>query len=325
MVEITRRTLLAGLSATGLTATGAMPAAADTWPSRPITLVHGLPPGGSVDAIARIVADGLSTRLGQTVLVEARPGAGGTSAASQVARATPDGYTLLAVPSGHAVSAAMYKKLPYAPVDDFTFIGMTTEYPLVVITYGDSPIKTLKDLIAAGQGDKTLLYGCPNGTGQHLTSELLAHQAKMKVQEVPYRGSPQALIDLMGKRIDFMIDPPTAHMSAIQQGGLRALAVTGANRFFALPDVPTVAEIAVPGFDVTSWQGVIGPAHLPEPIVTRLNAELRAIVTDPKVVEKLKLLGNEPNPSTPQEFKDKVASDIAKWVEVVETAKIERV
>ena len=325
MVEITRRDMLGGLSATGLAASGVLPAAAQAWPSRPITLVHGLPPGGSVDAIARIVGEGLSSRLGQPVVIEAKPGAGGTSAAAQVARAAPDGYTLLAIPSGHAVSAAMYKTLPYAPVDDFTFIGMTTEYPLVVITYAESPIKNLKDLIATAQGDKPLLYGCPNGTGQHLTTELLAYKTKMKVQQVPYRGSPQAVLDLMGKRIDFMIDPPTAHMQAIQSGGLRALAVTGANRFFALPDVPTIAEIAVPGFDVTSWQGVIGPANLPEPIVTRLNAELRAIVTDPKTVEKLKILGNDANPSTPQEFKAKVASDLAKWVDVVATAKIQQI
>jgi len=324
MTVINRRTMLAGLSAGA--ASLALPARAQAWPARPITLVHGLPPGGSVDGIARLFAEALGRRLGQSVVVEARPGAGGTSAASQVARAPADGYTLLSVPSGHAVSAAMYKQLPYAPVDDFTFVSMTTEYPLVVLVAADNPIRSLKELVAASQsGDKPLLYGCPNGTLQHLTSELLAFNAKMKVQQVPYRGSPLALTDLLGRRIDFMIDPPTAHVAAIKEGTLRALAVTGASRFYALPDTPTIAETVVPGFDVTSWQGLVGPPNLPDAIVARLNQETAAVLAEPAVVERLRALGNEPNGSTPAAFKTRVAADIQKWMGVVEAAKIQRV
>ena len=322
MVALTRRSVLAGLSALG-----AVPAAAQgTWPNRPITLVHGLPPGGSVDGIARIIADGLSARLGQQVVVDARPGAGATLAAGQVARAAPDGYTLLGIPSGHAVSAAMYKKLAYRPVDDFTFISTVTEYPFVLVTHAEHPIRTLADLVAAGRSQKEpLLYGGPNGTLQHLSVELFARTANIRVQLVPYRGSPQAVADLLGKRLDFMLDPPTAHLAAIKSGQLRALATTGATRFFALPDVPTVAEGGFPDFVIGSWQGVVGPAGLPEAIVKRLNAEVAAIVSDPAVVDKLKTLGNDPKSSTPDAFRSRVAADIDKWTKVVSVANIERI
>ena len=327
MVALTRRAVLAGLSSLG-----ALPAAAQSgsgagnWPNRPITMVHGLPPGGSVDGIVRIVAEGLSTRLGQPVVVDARPGAGATLAATQVARATPDGYTLLGIPSGHAVSAAMYRKLAYQPVDDFTFISTVTEYPFVLVTYPEHSIKTFKDLVAAGRSRKEpLLYGGPNGTLQHLSVELLSRVTKVPVQLVPYRGSPQAVTDLLGKRLDFMLDPPTAHLEAIRSGQLRALAVTGATRFFALPDVPTVAESGFPDFVIGSWQGVVGPAGLPDAIVTRLNKEIAAVIAEPAVAERLKALGNDPKPSTPAAFKSRVAADIDRWTKVVAAANIERI
>ena len=322
MTALTRRAMLAGLSSLGVVPAAAQPG----WPNRPITLVHGLPPGGSVDGIARIVADGLATRLGQQVVVDARPGAGATLAAGQVARASPDGYTLLGIPSGHAVSAAMYKKLAYRPVDDFTFISTITEYPFVLVTHAEHSIRTLADLVAAGRSRKEpLLYGGPNGTLQHLSVELFARTANIRVQLVPYRGSPQAVADLLGKRLDFMLDPPTAHLAGIKSGQLRALATTGAARFFALPDVATVAEAGFPDFVIGSWQGVVGPAGLPEPVVKRLNAEVAAIVSEPAVIEKLKALGNDPKPSTPDEFRIRVVADIDKWTKVVSAANIERI
>jgi tripartite-type tricarboxylate transporter receptor subunit TctC len=319
---LTRREVLAGLSALG-----AMPAAAQSaWPNRPITMVHGLPPGGSVDGIVRIISEGLSTRLGQSVVVDARPGAGATLAAAQVARAAPDGYTLLGIPSGHAVSAAMYRKLAYRPVDDFTFISTVTEYPFVLVTHPEHPAKTLKDLIAHERREKVpLLYGGPNGTLQHLSVELLGRTANIRVQLVPYRGSPQAVADLLGKRLDFMLDPPTAHLEAIKSGQLRALATTGATRFFALPDVPTVAEQGIKDFVIGSWQGVIGPAGMPDDIVARLNKEIAAVIAEPAVVERLKALGNDPKPSTPAAFKSRVAADIDRWTKVVAAANIERI
>ena len=322
MVAVTRRTVLAGLSALG-----AMPAAAQgAWPNRPITMVHGLPPGGSVDGIVRIISEGLSTKLGQQVVVDARPGAGATLAAGQVARAAPDGYTLLGIPSGHAVSAAMYRKLAYRPVEDFTFISTVTEYPFVLVTHPEHRAKTLKDLVAAARAQKEpLLYGGPNGTLQHLSVELFARVANIRVQLVPYRGSPQAVADLLGKRLDFMLDPPTAHLEAIKSGQLRALATTGSSRFFALPDVPTVAEQGIKDFVIGSWQGVIGPAGLPDDIVKRLNKDVAAVLAEPAVVARLKALGNDPKPSTPDEFKSRVVSDIDKWTKVIAAANIERI
>jgi tripartite-type tricarboxylate transporter receptor subunit TctC len=323
MVALTRRAVLAGVSALG-----AMPAAAQSsgWPNRPITMVHGLPPGGSVDGIVRIISEGLSTRLGQQVVVDARPGAGATLAAGQVARATPDGYTLLGIPSGHAVSAAMYRKLAYRPVEDFTYISTVTEYPFVLVTHPEHAAQTLKELVAAARAQKEpLLYGGPNGTLQHLSVELFARTADIRVQLVPYRGSPQAVADLLGKRLDFMLDPPTAHLEAIKSGQLRALATTGATRFFALPEVPTVAEQGIKDFVIGSWQGVIGPAGLPDDIVKRLNKEVAAVLAEPAAVARLRALGNDPKPSTPEEFRSRVASDVEKWTKVVAAANIERI
>jgi tripartite-type tricarboxylate transporter receptor subunit TctC len=259
-------------------------------------------------------------------VVDARPGAGATLAAGQVARAAADGYTLLGIPSGHAVSAAMYRKLAYQPVDDFTFISTVTEYPFVLVTHPEHSIKTFKDLVAAGRSRKEpLLYGGPNGTLQHLSVELLSRVTNIPVQLVPYRGSPQAVTDLLGKRLDFMLDPPTAHLEAIRSGQLRALAVTGATRFFALPDVPTVVESGFPDYVIGSWQGVVGPAGLPNDIVARLNKEIAAVIAEPAVVERLKALGNDPKPSTSAEFKSRVAADIDRWTKVIAAAKIERI
>jgi tripartite-type tricarboxylate transporter receptor subunit TctC len=331
MVALTRRAVLAGLSATGAMS-GAMPAVAQpgggagNWPNRPITMVHGLPPGGSVDGIVRIISEALGSRLGQSVVVDARPGAGATLAATQVARAAPDGYTLLGIPSGHAVSAAMYRKLGYRPVEDFSYISTVTEYPFVLVTHPEHPAKTLKDLVALARLRKEpLLYGGPNGTLQHLSVELLGRVADIRVQLVPYRGSPQAVADLLGKRLDFMLDPPTAHLAAIKSGQLRALATTGAARFFALPDVPTVAEQGIKDFVIGSWQGVIGPAGLPDDIVKRLIKEIAAVPADPAVVARLKALGNDPKASTPEEFRSRVASDIDRWTKVIAAANIERI
>src|SRR5258708_26027224 len=220
------------------------------WPDRPITMLHGFPPGGPTDLVARIVADGLTRRLGQRVVIESKPGASGTTAAAQVARAAPDGYTLFAIPSGHAFAAATYKTLPYRTIDDFSTISMFTEYPYLLATYADHSIRTVADLIDLARSRSTpLLYGTPgSGSGPQLAIELFAKETKIKLQHVPYRGSAPAAIDLIGKRLDFMMDPPAALLEYVRGGRLRALGVTGNTRFFALPDVPTIAEAGMPGY-----------------------------------------------------------------------------
>ena len=323
MTELTRRTVLASL-ATFV----ALPAYPDTaWPSRPITLVHGFAAGGPTDTVARIIAEGLTTRLGQQVVVDPRPGASGTTAAGQVARAVPDGYTLIAIPGGHATAEAMYEKLPYKTIDDFSMISMASEYPFVFVTYADHKIRTVADLIDHARSQKMpLLYGSPGiGSVHHLAVELLAKMANVQLQHVPYRGSAQVVTDLLGKRIDFMIDPPTLLVEFVRAGKLRPFAVTGATRFFSLPDVPTISEAALPGYVVTSWQGLAGPAEISASILDRLNSEVAEILTEPATIERLRAFGNNPRPSGRDEFKARVMADIDKWANVVAAAHIERI
>ena len=321
MTGLTRRTVLAGLT----TFVAIHPDTA--WPSRPITLVHGFAAGGPTDTVARIIAEGLTTRLRQQVVVDPRPGASGTTAAGQVARAVPDGYTLIAIPGGHATAEALYKKLPYKTIDDFSMISMASEYPFVFVTYADHKIQTVADLINNARSQKIpLLYGSPGiGSVHHLAIELLAKMADVQLQHVPYRGSAQVITDLLGKRIDFMIDPPTLLIEFLRSGKLRPLAVTGATRFFSLPDVPTVSEAALPGYVVTSWQGLAGPAGIAASVADRLNSVVADILTEPAAVERLKALGNNPRPSSRDEFKARVVADIDKWTGVVAAAHIERI
>jgi tripartite-type tricarboxylate transporter receptor subunit TctC len=321
--SITRRSLLAGLST--LAAASARSQAA--WPDRPITLVHGFGAGGNADVVGRIIADRLGARLGQQIVVDPKPGAGGTTAAGLVARAAPDGYTLAIIPGGHAVAAAIYKKLPYNPVDDFSWISMLTDFPFVFATHPDHVVKNVADLIKTAQAQEArLTYGTPgNGTGQHLSAELFAAMAKIKLQHLPYRASSQATTDLLGKRIDFQMDTPTALLELVRDGKLRAVGTTGTSRFFALPNVPTIAEAGVPGYSVTSWLGIAAPPGMPANIVRRLNSEVTAVLAEPAIIEKLKVLGSETKPTSAEDFRARVVSDVAKWTKVVADSNIERI
>jgi tripartite-type tricarboxylate transporter receptor subunit TctC len=322
---LTRRTLLAGITAAGIAPVRAQGPV--EWPERSITLVHGLAPGGPSDIIARIVAESLSRRFGQQVVVDARPGAGGRLAASQIAKAPPDGYTLMTIPSGHAVSAALYKTLPFRPVDDFAMISMLTEFPFLLVTSADSEVHSLTDLVKLARGRASpLLYGSAgNGSLQHLAGELLSKTLNITFQHVPYRGSAQAITDMMAKRIDFMVDSPTAEMQFIRAGKVRPLMVTSARRFFALPDVPTTAEMGVPNFTFTSWQGLVGPAGMPPMLVDRLATEIAGVLAEPEVIERVRRIGNSPTPTNPNEFRSRILADIEKWTSVVETSRIERI
>jgi tripartite-type tricarboxylate transporter receptor subunit TctC len=323
--KLTRRAVVGGLAA-GLATTPAR--ATPDWPTRTITIIHGFPAGGPSDVVARLIADGLQRALGQAVIVEARPGASGTAAAAQVARAAPDGYTLSVIPSGHASAAATFANLPYRSVDDFTTITLASEYPYVMVTNVDSSVKSVAELIAVARArpNNPLLYGTPGvGSGPHLAIELFALQTKIKVLHVPYRGSAPAVMELVGGRLDFMMDPPATMMEFIRNGKLRALAVSSAKEYFALPSAPTIAESGVKGFDVSAWQGLVAPAGLPEPILNRLNAETVAILKDPATIERMHTFGNEPAPSTPAEFKQRLVDDIAKWTMVAEQIHFEKI
>jgi len=324
MAALTRRTMLAGLSAAAALRPDRAFAA---WPERNISLIHGLTAGGGVDVSARVIAEGLSKKLGQQIVVEPKPGAAGTLMAAQLARATPDGYTLGWLPSGFAVSGAMYKSLPYHPLDDFTFIGKSLEFPFMVVTYPDHPIHNVPELIKAAKArNEPLLCGVPGaGTPQHLLIEYFSRLANIKIQAVPHRGGNQALTELLGKRIDFLIDPPIALIGQIKSGGLRAIAVTGDKRYAPLPDVGTIAEAGFAGFSVTSWMGMAGPPKLPRDIAERLNKEINALIAEPAVAERIHKLGSEPAGGTPEDFKKRIAADMARWVKVIADAGIERI
>lgn len=317
-----RRSIVAGLG--GVIACPAIGHAA--YPDKTITIVHGFP-GGNSDFLARLVADGLTRHLKATVVVEAKAGAGGTIASAHVARAAADGSTLMILVGGHAVSAALYKQLAFKPVDDFTPISMLTEFPFVMTTYPDHPAKDMRAFIElARKAVEPPLFGTPgNGTGQHMAAELLAAMGKFKLKHVPYRGSGQGVADVLGKRIDFITDTPTVTVPLIQDKQLRALAVTGDKRFFALPDVPTVAEAGVAGYTTGSWLGLAGPAGLPADVVATLNKVVRDTLAEPATAEKIRKAGSEIVPTTPAAFKARIETDIKKWTEVVATAGIPRI
>jgi len=322
MPRISRRALLAGLSAAA-----AMPALAKTWPERPIALIHGFPAGGPADTVSRIVADGLSRHLGQPVLVEAKPGATGTSAGGLVARAQPDGYTLMTLPATFPATAAMLQSLPYRPIDDFSFISTISDYPLLLVTHPDSGMQTVADVISRARSRSApLLYGTAGvGSPMHLTMELFALNAEITLQHVPYQGGMPALTDLLANRIDLMIDPPTTLVQFVQSHKLHGLAVTGPQRLAALPDVPTMIEAGLVGFSVTVYNGLVAPHGLREDILSKMGGALAATLSEPEIIAKLKSIGNEPRLMRPGEFKARVAADIEQWNHVVDKAHIARI
>jgi tripartite-type tricarboxylate transporter receptor subunit TctC len=324
LAALTRRTVLAGLSAAAVLRPERAFAA---WPERNISMIHGLTAGGGVDVSARVIAEGLSRKLGQQIVVEPKPGAAGTLAVAQMARATPDGYSLGWIPSGYAVSAAMYKSLPYQPLDDLTMIGQALEFPFVIVTYPEHPIRNIPDLIKTAKArPEPILGGVPGaGTPQHLLIEYFMRLAGIKIQTVPFRGGNQALTELLGKRLDFLIDPPIALIGQIKSDALHAIGVSSAKRYGPLPDVGTIAEAGFPDFSITSWMGMVGPARLPPDITSRLNREINALIAEPTVVERIHALGSEPKGGTPDDFKALIAKDIARWTKVIADAGIERI
>src|SRR5262245_50155230 len=305
----------------------AFPARAEAaWPERGITLVHGFGGGGNIDTISRIVAERLSVRLGQPVVVEARAGAGGRIAAAQVARTAADGYTLIVLPGGHAVTAAMHEKLAYDTLEDFSFISLLTQVPLILAIYPDHPVKSVADLTKTpASSPNSMFYGSPGaGTTQHLAGALFAAMAKVILQHVATKGGSVVSAMLLGKHIDFAFESPILVLELVRSGQLRALATTGPTRFFALPDVPTVGE-TIPGYETTSWLGLAAPPKLPPDILRRLHTEATGILEEPEVIEKLRVLGSLPLASTPEGFKQRVAADVGKWSKVVTDAGIKRV
>jgi len=291
-------------------------ARADNYPSRPVTLIVPFPPGGSTTVMARNVADKLSAALGQQIVVENRGGAGGTLGTRSVAKAAPDGYTiLLSYTATMAIAPAMNANAGYDPHKDFTPIGMIGFAPNVLVVHPSLPVHSIAELIAyAKAAPAPLQYGSPGvGTVNHLAGEYLASEAGLKLQHVPYKGNGPAISDLLGGHIPMMFLPIPVALGNIKAGTLRALAITTAKRSSLLPDLPTLAESGVPGFDAALRYGLMAPAGTPAAVIARLNKELNAALASEDVKERLATEGAESLPGTPEAYAADVAGDEKKW------------
>ena len=317
-----RRQLLATLTLTAMALPGV--ALAQAYPERPIKIMQGFAPGGNADNIARTVGMEMSKGLGQSIVVEAQAGAGGTIAATTVAKARPDGYTLLLATGGHAVAGALFNNLAYRTVQDFEMVSTITYFPFLVVVPANSKYPNLTALLAAARANPTeLSYGTAGiGSTHHLAGELLASMSKTKLLHVPFRGDSASLTALLGGEIPMIIAPPTAVLANIKAGKLKAIATTGPQRWQGLPDVPTAAEQGVTGYDVQSWAGLMAPVGTPRPLVDRLNAELQKALLVPAVKTRLEEMGGEVRGSTPDEMRTMVANQTQKWIQVVNEAKI---
>ncbi|HSI51316.1 MAG TPA: tripartite tricarboxylate transporter substrate binding protein [Ideonella sp.] len=325
-MNTTRRSVLA--SAASLAAFGsAFPLralAADAYPSKPITYTVAFPPGGTSDILARLIADKLGPALKGTVIVENKAGAGGSVGSEIVSHAAPDGYTLLGgTISSHAINVSLYPKLGYDPVKSFVPVTLIGTNPLVLLVKADSPYKTAKDLATAAKSKPLTAASAGNGTSQHLALELFKYKLGLKdVVHVPYKGSGPALQDTLAGQVDMMFDTTVAAAQFIESGKLRALAVTSAKRVSSLPDVPTIAETVLPGFEVVSWQAIFAPAGTPKPLVDRLNGEIGKILATADMQERLTKLGMLSQPMTSDQVLAFQKSEVTKWAEVIKAANI---
>jgi tripartite-type tricarboxylate transporter receptor subunit TctC len=318
----TRRTLL------GLLAAGpALPALAQDWPSRPIRMVVPYPPGGASDVIARLLAQPMTETLGQTVIVENRVGANGGIAAELVARSAPDGYTLLMANAGpNALNQALLgRRVPYDAVADFSPISLVSAVPLVLAVHPGLPANTLQELLAYVRARPGAVNYATGGIGSapHLTLEQLGSLVGIRWVNVAFRGGQLAIAAVVGGQLPVIMDTAPVVLPQVRDGRLRGIAVTTAGRIPQAPDLPTIAEQGFPGFDATSWGGIMGPARLPAPVVERLHAAVLRAMALPQVRDALIRQGIEPRTSTPAEFAGHVASEVRRWTAVVQQANIQ--
>jgi tripartite-type tricarboxylate transporter receptor subunit TctC len=288
-----------------------------------VLLTHGFAAGGNGDVVSRIIGDALSPRLGQPVVIEPRPGAGGNTASARLAKAESDGYTLITLTGGHAVSAAIYKTLPFDALDDFQMVSVYGYQAFMVAVRKDSAIKTMADLIAAAKAAPGKLTYSSVGVGstQHLAGALLCAMAGIEMTHVPYRGGTAPMTDLLGGTIDLSVDTITVIEPQLRAGNVRALGVTSDSTWWSLPDVTPITA-TIPGYDVRTWLGLAAPKGTSAPVVQRLNAALRSGLADPHVDARLRKIGMDVQASSPEEMRAMVASQIARWRKVVADAKI---
>ena len=299
-------------------------AAAATYPERPIRLVVPAAPGGGTDIIARILAEGLGPALGQTVVVDNRAGAGTVLGADIVSKATPDGHVLLISPNSLAFNVALYSKLPYDTLRDFAPISLVADQPNILVVHPALPAKSFQEYIALARSQPgKLVYGSGGiGVGSHLAMELLLMSQKIGLVHVPYKGVGPALTALLGNEVSALLSTFASALPHVKSGRLRALGVTSAQRAPALPDIPTIAESGVPGFEYGTWYGLLAPAGTPRAAVEKLNRATTEVLASPKTAERYVGQGLTPTPSTPARFAALLKSEIEKWTKVVREAKI---
>jgi tripartite-type tricarboxylate transporter receptor subunit TctC len=309
------------LALASLTASAAW---AQNYPTKPIKMLVPFAAGSGTDAVARITAQHLSQALGQQVVVDNKPGANGAIAAQEAARAAPDGYTLfMTTNTTHSANPSLMKKIPYDPVKDFAPVSRMGNLPFMLVVNNNLPVKSVKDLIAWAKANPgKLTYGSGNSTGI-VSGATFTRMAGIEAVHVPYKSTPPALTDLVGGQISMMFVDFGAGIAHVSGGKIRALAVTTAKRSALVPDLPSMAEAGLPGFDITSWNGVFAPAKTPPEIIKRLNAELVKIVAKPEVKEQFAKIGFDSFTSTPEELAAFVQSELVKWGKMIKDAGIE--
>ena len=320
---MTRGWLIAALAAT-LLAPGAVFAqgSGEAYPARTVRVVIGLAPGGGTDIQARLFAQKLSENMGRPFVVENRTGAGGTIAYAQIAKSPPDGYTLLGVTSGYTITPAVYSKLPYDPLNDFAPISLVAQAPFLLLAHPSLPVRTAGDLLVLARTKPAMLDcgSAGHGSSTHMAFELFRTMAGVNIAHIPYKGTGPALIDAMAGQVHMLFGNVLSALTHVKTGRLRALAVTTAKRSTVLPELPTVSESGVPGYENSTWFGVLAPAGTPAAVLNKLNAELTRASQSSDIVDRLAPDGGEPVGSTPEQFGRLLALEISRWRKVVKDA-----
>ena len=297
---------------------------AQQYPARSIRFISPYPPGGGNDTLSRIIADKLGEQIGQRILVENRPGANTIVGTEALAKSPPDGYTIALLPNTFATNPSFYPKLPYDTLKDFVAVGQVAQSPQMLVVHPSVPVKSLKDLLALAKARPgQLSYGTSgNGSVGHLAMLLLSNMSGAPFLHVPYKGTSPAVNDLMGGHIPLMMSSLLATLPQVRAGRLRVIALTSAQRVKAMPEVPTIAEAGVPGYEATLWYGFIAPARTPDAILKKLNTELATTLKNADVIEKLSTQGVEPYHTSPEQFGALIRAEFEKWAKVIRTGGI---
>jgi tripartite-type tricarboxylate transporter receptor subunit TctC len=295
------------------------------YPSKPVRIISPFAPGGGNDALCRIVSQRLGENLKQPIIIENRAGANGIVGTEVAARSAPDGYTIVLIPSGHAVNATLYKKLPFDSIRDFSPISLVGSSPLVLAVHPSLPVRNVKDLIALAKARPgQLTYGSAGvGSSGHLAGAQFETLTDTKMMHIPYKGMSVAIIDLLAGQVTMTFGTSLSVVPQVRSGRLRALATTGAKRSPALPDLPTIAETGLPGYEASLWYGFVGPARVPPEIVNRLNSAIVAVLQMPEIRERLASQGVDPQHNTPDEFAKLLVSDVERWAKVIQRAGVQ--